>query len=330
VKAIATIARNTLSEAMRQNAYGALLAGGALLIATSPLFAMFTFMDSTKLVQDMGLATILLVGLFLGVFAASTVVSEEIEGRTALTVLAKPVSRESFILGKYIGILAAIALAVGMLTIVLMLTYRFGVKDRVSTELDWISMVGIVLSVLIGFVVGGLVNYFFGRPFLPAAIWTIGAMLVLTLLFLCFRDKDGEFSGFGADINWQIALAAILALEAIAILTAIAVAASTRLRAGPGLAAVAVAFLLGLVSEFLFGRHTDVSALARVAYAVIPDMQVFWVTEGLLRFADYDSALKDPGIPASYIGMASTYALSYVGATLLVGMALFRRREVRQ
>jgi ABC-type transport system involved in multi-copper enzyme maturation permease subunit len=67
-----------------------------------------TFGDDIKVLKDAGLTTIMVLGIITALWAASTSVAEEIEGRTALTVLSKPISRRQFILGKYVGICWAV------------------------------------------------------------------------------------------------------------------------------------------------------------------------------------------------------------------------------
>ena len=69
-----------------------------------------TFGDDIKMYTDSGLTFIRVAAIFLAIWAASKSVAEEIEGRTALTVLSKPVGRRQFIIGKFTGISMAIGL----------------------------------------------------------------------------------------------------------------------------------------------------------------------------------------------------------------------------
>jgi len=63
-----------------------------------------TFGEDIKLLKDCGITLILIVATFQAVWSASTSVNEELEGRTALTLLSKPIHRRSFIIGKMLGI----------------------------------------------------------------------------------------------------------------------------------------------------------------------------------------------------------------------------------
>ena len=60
--------------------------------------------------KDSGLILVMLLAILVAVWSASVSVADEIEGRTALTVLSKPVRRHQFILGKFAGILWPVAL----------------------------------------------------------------------------------------------------------------------------------------------------------------------------------------------------------------------------
>jgi len=63
-----------------------------------------TFGEDIKLLKDCGITLVLIAATFQAVWSASTSVNEEIEGRTALTLLSKPIHRRSFIIGKMLGI----------------------------------------------------------------------------------------------------------------------------------------------------------------------------------------------------------------------------------
>ncbi|MEW6355569.1 MAG: ABC transporter permease subunit [Planctomycetota bacterium] len=119
------IAGNTLSSAVRQPIFYVLIGVGAALILVSYPMTLFTFSEhnTDKMIRDMGVATVALSGLLAAIFSASTSIAEEIDRRTALTVLCKPVSRMEFILGKYVGIIASGLIVVVVLTLVLFLSY---------------------------------------------------------------------------------------------------------------------------------------------------------------------------------------------------------------
>lgn len=104
------IARATTKEAVRQPVFLLMLFLSLVLITVNTFVPFFSMGDDLKMFKDCGLATILVSGLLLAVWTSSTSIADEIEGKTAMTLLSKPINRRQFILGKYIGILQAVSL----------------------------------------------------------------------------------------------------------------------------------------------------------------------------------------------------------------------------
>ena len=69
-----------------------------------------TFGEDIKMLKDAGLTLILILSIILALWSASTSVADEIEGRTALTVLSKPLTRRAFVIGKFTGIVWMLSL----------------------------------------------------------------------------------------------------------------------------------------------------------------------------------------------------------------------------
>jgi ABC-type transport system involved in multi-copper enzyme maturation permease subunit len=107
-----TIARGTLKEAVRQPAFVMTLSLTVLFLIALKYIPFFAGKEETKFYIECSLATILMSGMILGVWLASTSVADEIEGRTAMTLLSKPINRRQFVLGKYLGILQALLILV--------------------------------------------------------------------------------------------------------------------------------------------------------------------------------------------------------------------------
>jgi ABC-type transport system involved in multi-copper enzyme maturation permease subunit len=98
------IALTAAKSEIAQPLFLLLVSLGLLAIAVFVFLPFHTFGEDIKLLKDCGITVILVVSLFQGVWSASSSVSEEIEGRTALTVLSKPVGRRSFLIGKMLGV----------------------------------------------------------------------------------------------------------------------------------------------------------------------------------------------------------------------------------
>ncbi len=146
---IYAIAKNTFSEAVRQPIVYILLLLGLALLLLSFAFTLFTFSEenTAKMIKDMGIATVTLCALLISLFASSSVIADEIEKKTALTVLCKPVSRLQFLLGKYLGILAVVALAILILQHIFSVALCFleGTAQKAMSERGLIGLLQVFL-----------------------------------------------------------------------------------------------------------------------------------------------------------------------------------------
>lgn len=102
------IARATTKEAVRQPVFLLCMALAIVILLINTVLPFFSLGEDVKMLKDCSLATILISGLLIAVWTASTSVADEIEGKTAMTLLSKPINRRQFVLGKYVGILQAI------------------------------------------------------------------------------------------------------------------------------------------------------------------------------------------------------------------------------
>jgi ABC-type transport system involved in multi-copper enzyme maturation permease subunit len=101
---LSAVAQATVKSELSQPLFIIVLLSGAFLLALFIWIPYNTLGDDIKMFKDSGMTTIKVLAIISALWAASTSVADEIEGRTALTVLSKPIGRRQFILGKYLGI----------------------------------------------------------------------------------------------------------------------------------------------------------------------------------------------------------------------------------
>jgi hypothetical protein len=101
------VALAAFREGVRQPMFWLLTGFGFTAIGIAPFIPYFTFGEDLIMMKELGYDTLMLVAVIFGTLAASLFISEEIEGRTAVTLMSKPVSRRQFLLGKFLGILLA-------------------------------------------------------------------------------------------------------------------------------------------------------------------------------------------------------------------------------
>ena len=314
-----TIASNAFMELVRQPVF-------LLLMTTSAVFEIFlatpyyfAFGDEPKLVKNSTLAVMLLSGLFGAVLSASASLAREIRAGTVLAVLSKPVGRAHFLLAKYAGLAAALTLLTYVNLIAALLASRMAFDAYGSTDLFAVGV--FVLALIIAYLAGGFSNFFLRRPFVSDAVFSLIVMLTIAFVIINFYTKEAKPQEFAKGVDWRVIPAAVLILFALWILAALALACSTRFDMIPTLAICSALFLLGIMSDYLFGRRADLGSWwASVLYTVTPNWQLFWIADAL------DSGKST--FHWGYVGKAFAYVLGYVGAALAIAVLLFDEREL--
>jgi ABC-type transport system involved in multi-copper enzyme maturation permease subunit len=125
VPKLAAVALSTAKSDIAQPLYAIVMAVGIFALLVFIFIPGNTFGDDIKQLKDAGLSTILVLCVFQAVWSASMSVAEEVEGKTALTVLSKPVSRRDFILGKFAGIAWSVGLMFVILGVLLLVTVAY-------------------------------------------------------------------------------------------------------------------------------------------------------------------------------------------------------------
>lgn len=292
------VALAAFREGIRQPMYWLLTGSAFFLLTVSPFIPYFTFGEDHIVVKELGYDTIMLVAVLFGVLAACLFVSEEIEGRTAVTLLSKPVSRRQFLLGKYVGILLAALLMFGLLGCyfesVVLFKYTY---DKVDPT--------------------------------PVPEW-----LTLRLLDWSLPSAAGDFlrgAGLWAQHTRETLPGLVLAFSQVMVLVSVAVALATRVPMVVNLSTVLVVFFLSHLTPVLLsiGRRAGdenpgaVSRLlgfvSQLFDTVLPDLGAFRLDQALVG---------DTPPPVSYLGSVTLYGLMYTATVLLFGLILFEDRDL--
>ena len=250
-----TIAFNAFMELLRQPVFLLLMTSSsvfAVFLASTPYFG---FGDDPKLVKDSVLATLLLVGLFGAVISASSSVANEIRTGTALAVLSKPVGRVVFLLAKYTGL----ALTLMVLTYVNLVSALVASKISFTAygEANKTAFFIFTGSVALAYLVAGFTNYFLNRTFTSDAVSFVVLFTTIAFMIIANMEKNGSMFEEHIDIDWRLIPAGLLILCAFLVLAGLALVCSTRLEIIPTLTICSLLFLMGLMSDYLFGRWAE-------------------------------------------------------------------------
>lgn len=153
---ISTIALATSKEAVAQPLYLLALVIGACLLLLYIVIPYNTFGEDVKMYKDSSLMTITILAMLVAIWTASVSVADEIDGRTALTLLSKPISRREFVLGKFLGIVWANLLMFIVLGawMMILISYKvvYDARETANPEPAWQLCATEMLSTVPGLV----------------------------------------------------------------------------------------------------------------------------------------------------------------------------------
>lgn len=301
-----TVAWATFREGYRQPMFWLLLVAVIGLMFISAIIPYFTFGDDYKMMKQLGFDMIMLSTMLFCVLLASMSVSEEIEGRTAVTLMSKPVTRRQFLLGKFFGILLAGWFMTGLMAAAFILALSAQVKwgERLANETSdaMTTQVQTAITPVFQAVTIGPTGKAFAHG---TALWMGEA--VTNLL--------GQLMGFGQ----------------VMVMLAIAASLATRLTMVVNLVCCFVVFILGNLSGVLVqaaqqlkgGALALVGFLARLFDILLPSLEYastnqVYIRETPLGFGHF----------AAYVGSVLGYFTLYTVIALLVGLLLFEDRDL--
>ena len=289
------VALAAFREGVRQPLFWVLLLGCMLLFGISWVIPYFTFGEDLKMMKDLGFITILFAAAVFAVLTASISISEEIEGRTAITVMSKPISRRQFLLGKFVGIfISAVLLS---LLIGWAMIWSVHWKDQWEFRVEEVPDPQWVTS---------WVAYLYGS----------GTAAGLFRGVLMWVDELG-----------MTAVGIVVSDCQVMILLAVAVSLATRLPMIVNALLCLSVYFLGhlttVLSAVTKGKFALIEFVAGVFNTVLPQLDYFDMGPAVVR----DAPLPVLGF-AVYTAEVSFYALLYTAAVLFFGLALFEDRDL--
>jgi ABC-type transport system involved in multi-copper enzyme maturation permease subunit len=286
---IRTLAAATYGDITRRPLYYILLFVFALAIFGSKTLTLFSFFQEINMVREMGMATITFWGFIVIVVTSGLVVTQELEDRTAVTLLSKPIQRTDFLLGKFAGLVLSLVPGIIVLSGVLFLTLWMMASSRLPLQDRDLAL-----------------EYAKGHS-------AFSTSLRVTWEYFVMRQSGVVLEG------------ALLAFFQTTILAAAAVSFAAFFPNVVSVAATTLVFIIGNVSSYMLAsvENLNVAALSaagRLGSYLIPNL-------GYFNLQMYFSEGKI--ISIRYLGLSFAYTALYVVAVFLVSCSLFRKREVR-
>ncbi len=319
IKQTLAISNNTYLESIRQPIFTVLTLLVILFMTLGLMISAYTMDDDNKLMTDMGLGFLFFFGLLLAIFTAAGVFNQEIENKTVLTVISKPVSRPAFVAGKFLGVTAAVTTFFWIGTIAFFLACRHKVMQTASDEFDYPVILFGFGGLILSFGLAALGNYLYGWIFTSAVIKLLVIIETFALILVLFISKEWTFQNPLTDVNPQLVIGIVMVLEMILIVTAFALCLATRMGLVMTLMFSMAFTALSLTSDNYLGIHAAKNAVYNILYRIMPNLRAFWPADNLTQ---------ETHMPLHYLGDLSMYAAFIITAILAAAVILFQRREV--
>lgn len=169
------IALQTLTEARRNKIFYSLFLFALVVVLNATIFTEVTITTVDRMLKDTGIAAINMFALALTVFTGIGIVNREIDRRSIYSVLAKPVSRAEYILGKFCGLVAIMVTTCGAMFVCLLLAMK-GFRTDITPSI-FLGLLGIFLEVAVLAAFALLCSTFtnsFASGFMTAAVFISG------------------------------------------------------------------------------------------------------------------------------------------------------------
>ncbi len=318
LRRIRAIAATTAAELYGQPAVLLLTLGGVMAIALIPFLQLHSFGEAGRLARDGGLAYQLVIGLALAVVSASSTIHDEVANGTAAAALAKPVSRDLFLVGKWLGVMTVtLRFWFCMLAATLL-------AERVAERVDGYDFVTdrpvqfvLFLVPMLSLVIAGYLHNRrrarFCRAALTILVWFLAGALAAGLLF----TRRTTFAPSFGNLHLAVIPVSALIFLALGVYSAIAAALATRLKASPAMVVCFLLLLLGLSSDTLLSQTSP--APIRLFASIIPNLQSFWMC---------DTLAPGGSLPPHYLPLATFYAAALAAAALGAAMLAFRGKDI--
>lgn len=368
-RALLAITQNTFTESLRQPVFLVLTLAGIFLLVIAPQLSSYSMDASTtgdnQMLVEFGLGNVWGVGMLLACFTATGILVREIEEKTVLTVVSKPVPRPIVVLGKFLGCALAITMACTTLGMTLLLLLRHRVLQVASDTIDWpVVFFGVGFGLLaVGTAFAA--NFLHRKPFCSTCAIALAIAATLAFAMVLFVDKQWHFQSpsteFSAAIGStksslrEVGVGLLFVIQGVWIMTAAAIALSTRLAQVPTLLICLVLFFVGgslapvsqyVSSQMGFDRIMPVGLAipgiwqaplpagqkafylaVKVLTVIVPNLQLHWPTDALSRGSSLVADAQG-GFSLVYLGRVSLYSALQITGILSIGAVAFQRREV--
>jgi ABC-type transport system involved in multi-copper enzyme maturation permease subunit len=317
---VAALALNTFRESVRDKVLLTLLVFGGLVMAVATVVPFVALGEGEKIVKDVGLSAIAIFSVLIAILVGGRIVYLEAEKRTIYLVLARPVRRMEFVLGKYIGLLLVLLVSVlAMTAIFYVVLANVVMPPRTAADV--------------------LIRVFTGLLFATALVTAFVAMArprstsgghrarTSLILVVCAAVVAATLAVLLANSRMVPTLyllwAVLMTCFELALVTAIAVMFSTFVTPIAGAVFTFALYFIGHSTPLL----KQLAGMSQMAGVKFLGLFLYYLLPNLTNFNVRGEVVHNAVLNPQALVLAGGYALIYSATLLLISMATFSRKD---
>ncbi len=292
-----------------------------LLLIAMALFACapsFTFGEHLRLIRDQSLALSFVGGCAAAILGAIRLLVEDIRRGATPILMSRPVSPICYISGKWTGLTAAVLVVHSTASVAGLWVTRFSIHSTDHLDITTISIY--FSSILFALTIMAIKHYLFRKCY----VWQANVAILLSFfsafLVANFIDDHGSLQSFGAGIDWPTMKGYVLLAFALILYQSAVIPVAVIFDIALVLLFGISLFFFGLISEYLINTSLSSETLTLIAKAILPNWQMFWVSDKLAENA-YISPI--------YIGHCFIHSLLWSIIAISIATMLFSKQEIQ-
>ncbi len=301
---------NVIRDTSRHPPFIMLIVLCIFLILSLPILAVFTFGEELRMVRDSAMATILFIGVFAGVAAASSSVYSEITSETILLTLSKNVARGVFLMAVFFGIVIIMMCFFLAVLPVILIAMRMASNGIIT---DWRHLWFALLPFAFSLIVAAFMNFKFKKNFYSEFFLYILIMNVLAGIFSKWLIEPQQIPHYYQLFSEQALIkSALLILILLIVSVAFSIMCVTFISPKATIALSCAFMGCGLISGYLQNQY---GFLIKMLISIVPDWQLFWIMDG-------------SKISVGYFLTVLLYAAIFISIYLTAGLMIFNSADL--
>lgn len=315
---ILSISQVTILEVVRQPLGLMLNLLISILMLFAPAYTSFNLGNGAELLRSNLLSTFLAGGLLFVSLISTNIVQQEINSKTILSLLSRPISLPAIYFGKVLGLIGALVIFFMVISSVAWMSSVIGTPDTASTVLNYTPLMVLIPSLISLSLAAVICNYLLGYnivSFIQLG-WFYATPVIVVSIFFLTQALDWPMPE--EHIVEEFIKSAILIFFLLSVITSFSVSFGTFTPPIVNLLFCMGFLMLGLLAPALRKHFREDNVVIATIVQMLPDFHAFWMA---------DMINLERRIPIELLMACSFYAMGMILAFCALGIAILLRRD---